>query len=133
MSASANTETMRRYREGVHRDDGDLDGVFTDDFVDHDPADGQPAGGAGLAWYWSGFRRGFPDYEVERVETVVTDDHVVSVATITATHTGEYRGIAPTGHRISARMVQVMKFRDGRMSERWGSTDQLGIVAAIGG
>jgi predicted ester cyclase len=131
MSADDNAATMQRYREQVHADGGDFSGIFTDDFVDHDPADGQPDGGEGLGWYWSGFRRAFPDYGLERLETVVTDDHVVSVATLTGTHRGEYLGQAPTGRTIAVRMVQVMKFRDGLISERWGSTDQLGIVQQL--
>jgi len=57
----------------------------------------------------------------------------VSVATLTGTHRGEYLGKAPTGRTIAVRMAQVMKSRDGLISERWGSTDQLGIVEQLRG
>jgi predicted ester cyclase len=41
-------------------------------------------------------------------------------------------GIAPTGKKIRIRGVQVGKFRDGKMVERWGSSDQLGLLQQLG-
>jgi predicted ester cyclase len=41
-------------------------------------------------------------------------------------------GIPPTGKKISIRGVQISKFRDGKMAERWGSSDQLGMLEQLG-
>ena len=105
---------------------------FAPDFVDHDPAPGQPAGGEGLAWYWSGFEQSFSDVRRDIVETVATAEHLVTVMELSGRHTGEFLGHAPTGRTFSVRNVQVARFRDGRMIERWGSTDQLGILQQLG-
>lgn len=52
--------------------------------------------------------------------------------TINGTQDGEFQGIPATGKRMSARGVEIVKFRDGRLIERWGSSDQLGILAQLG-
>ena len=109
-----------------------LEQRFDPAFVDHDPAPGQPADGSGLAWYWAGFADSFSDVERVVVETIATPEHLITVMDLSGTHTGEFLGHAPTGKRFTVRNVQVAKFADGRMSERWGSTDQLGILQQLG-
>jgi predicted ester cyclase len=52
--------------------------------------------------------------------------------TMTGTHQGFLMRIAPTGKKISIRGVQISKFRDGKMVERWGSSDQLGMLHQLG-
>jgi predicted ester cyclase len=41
-------------------------------------------------------------------------------------------GIEPTGKRISVRGIQVGRFENGMLVERWGSTDQLGLLQQLG-
>lgn len=48
------------------------------------------------------------------------------------THTGEFLGRAPTGKRFTVRNVQVMRIVDGKRVERWGSTDELGVLQQLG-
>ena len=109
-----------------------LEQRFVPAFVDHDPAPGQPEDGSGLAWYWQQFGESFSDMEREVVETIATPEHLITVMDLSGTHTGEFMGHAPTGRRFTVRNVQVAKLADGRMSERWGSTDQLGILQQLG-
>jgi predicted ester cyclase len=51
---------------------------------------------------------------------------------LSGTHTDEFLGHAPTGKRFTVRNVQVLGFRDGKASDRWGSTDELGILRQLG-
>ena len=101
-------------------------------FTDHDPAAGQPAGPACPAWFWEKFGTSFTDIEREVIETIATPAHLITVMNLSGTHTGEYLGHAPTGKRFTVRNVQVLGFRDGRASDRWGSTDELGILQQLG-
>ena len=39
-------------------------------FTDHDPAQGQPAGPVGLAWYWEQFGESFTDVERDVIEMI---------------------------------------------------------------
>jgi predicted ester cyclase len=66
-------------------------------------------------------------------ETVVADDDSIAFAyTITGTHHGPLMGLAPTGKKIKIRGVQISKFKDGKMVERWGSSDELGLLQQLG-
>ena len=108
------------------------DELFTPDLGYHDPAEGLPPGGAGLAWYWDGFAKSFSDVRRERLETIATPEHLTTVTTLSGTHTGDYQGHPPTGRRFSVRTVQVFRYEDGRMAERWGASDVQGILQQLG-
>jgi len=41
-------------------------------------------------------------------------------------------GVPATGKRIKARGMQIARFENGKMVERWGSSDELGILKQIG-
>jgi predicted ester cyclase len=67
------------------------------------------------------------------LETMVADEDSIAFAyTMTGTHQGPLMGIPPTGKRVSIRGLQISKFRDGKMVERWGSSDQLGLLQQLG-
>ena len=120
-------------RDRMRQQDLPLEERFTPDFTDHDAADGQPDDGSGIAWFWEQFGKAFTDIEREDVETIATPTKVITISTLAGTHTGEWMGHTPTGRRFTGiRNVQVIGFRDGRASERWGSTDQLGILQQLG-
>jgi predicted ester cyclase len=77
-------------------------------------------------------RAAFPDFEVTPEHMTATDEDVALAYTVTGTHEGEFLGVAPTGPRITARGVQIARFRDGKMVERWGSSDELSILQQLG-
>ena len=129
----ANLDLLQRRREAMSSGDtAGVEAVFADGFVDHDGADGQPEGAAGLTWYWDGFDRSFSDVQREVVHTVATPEHVITATTLSGTHTGDFLGHPATGRRFSVRSVQIMRVVDGEVVERWGSTDQLGILQQLG-
>jgi predicted ester cyclase len=109
-----------------------LEDRYDADFTDHDPADGQPAGPGGMAWFWEQFGRSFTDIERVVIETIATPTRLVTVMDLSGTHTGEFLGHAATGRRFTVRNVQVLGFRDGKVSDRWGSTDELGMLRQLG-
>jgi predicted ester cyclase len=102
------------------------------DFTDHDPAAGQQAGPDGPAWFWEQFGKSFTDIERDVIETIVTPTRLITIMNLSGTHTGEFLGHAPTGKRFTVRNVQVLGFRDGKASDRWGSSDELGILQQLG-
>ena len=126
--AQSTMDAMQRMREtpvaGEER--------YTADFTDHDPAPGQPAGPTGMAWYWEQFGTSFSDIERDVIETIVTPTKFITIMNLSGTHTGDFLGHAATGKRFIVRNVQVVGFRDGKMSDRWGSTDELGILQQLG-
>ncbi len=74
----------------------------------------------------------FPDAEITPAHLVADDENVCLAYTLTGTHQGEFQGVAPTGRRIEVRGMQIGRFRDGQIVERWGSSDELGLMQQLG-
>jgi len=81
---------------------------------------------------FAALRTSFPDLAISGDQLVTDEDKIAVAYTMTGTHQGEFMGVAPTGRKIRARGVQIARFQDGKMVERWGSSDQLGILQQIG-
>lgn len=134
MSREQNLATQQLLGDIVNAGEFDrLGEVFAPDVVDHDPAPDQGPGVEGFQSFFRGLAASFPDAQVA-VDTTVADDEQVAIAyRISGTHEGEFQGVAPTGQRFEARALQVARFRDGKIVERWGATDLLGVVQQLGG
>ncbi len=105
---------------------------FAQEAVDHDPAPGQGAGRDGFKAFFQSLTSAFPDAHIEPAQMVADEENVAIAYTLTGTHQGEFNGIAPTGKRIEVRGVQIGRFADGKIVERWGSSDELGILKQLG-
>jgi len=133
MSKEQNMATLQRQGEAIAA--GHLEAlreVFADNVVDHDPAPDQAPGPKGYIDFFGGLRTAFPDLAVS-VDYLVTDDDNVAMAyTISGTHNGPLGGIPATGKKVKARGMQIARFENGKIVERWGSSDELGILKQIG-
>lgn len=114
------------------RDWDRLGEVFARDFIDHDPGQGQAAGLDGIKAYWRDLTTAFPDFTLAPEVLSADDEYVTLVYKLSGTHTGEFLGHAPTGKKFSIRGLQTAKYAAGRIVERWGSSDQLGLVQQLG-
>ena len=133
MSQAQNIAAQEKLGQGVVEGNLDvIEEVFAPDVVDHDPAPGQGPGNQGIKDFWTELRTAFPDLALQ-VERLVADDETVSLTyTLTGTHDGPFQGIDPTGKQIEVRGLQTARFEDGKIVERWGATDELGILKQIG-
>lgn len=133
MSKEGNIKAQQAFGEAVNS--GKLEGirkVVADNVMDHDPAPDQGPGAQGLIDFFTQFRSAFPDLKVEAEHLVADEDNVALAYTVTGTHKGNLMGIAPTGKKVKARGLQIGRFEQGKLVERWGSSDQLGILQQIG-
>ena len=133
MSRESSIQATERFGELVNT--GRLDAfpeVVAPDCHDHDPAPGQHRGPEGYTMFFTQLRTAFPDMKVEVEKLVADADSVAFAYTLTGTHQGDFNGHAPTGKAIKVRGLQIGKFVDGKMVERWGSSDELGILKQIG-
>lgn len=127
-----NIAAQQAFGEAVNTGTLDFDDLVAADCVDHDPAPGQGPGPQGYREMFAEMRTAFPDLHVEVEHLTATDDDVAFAYTLTGTHDGPFRGHEPTGKRIEVRGVQISRFDDGKMVERWGSSDELGIMTQLG-
>ena len=78
------------------------------------------------------FFAGFPDLRFETLDTVADGEKVAVHFQITGTHTGEFQGIPATGRRMNVQGITILRFRDGKVSERWNQLDQMGLFQQLG-
>jgi predicted ester cyclase len=61
----------------------------------------------------------FPDLHVSLEELIAEDDRVFVRSTVTGTHDGEYKGIAPTGRNVATDCAEVYRLADGKIVGYW--------------
>lgn len=133
MSTEKNIAAQKKFGAAINSGNLEaLEDLVSSNVKDHDPADGQTAGAQGYINFFTLMRTAFPDLKIEPIH-MVSDDHNVAFAyDISGTHEGEFMDIKPTGKKIKVRGMQISRFEDGLMVERWGSSDELGILKQLG-
>jgi C-1 hydroxylase len=82
--------------------------------------------------YITAFSKGFPDFH-ETIEDIIAEGDKVWVRfPFTGTQTGEYRGLAPTGKKITAEIVDIFRIVDGKVAEWWEVADALNMSKQLG-
>jgi steroid delta-isomerase-like uncharacterized protein len=133
MAQDENLATLGRLAEAVSSGNlAVLDEVFAPNVVDHDPAPDQEPGPDGYKRFFSGLRAAFPDLTVTVDRLVQTETDIAIAYTIHGAHRGEFAGTVPAGRPITARGMQIARFEDGKIVERWSSSDELGMLLKLG-
>jgi len=133
MSKEINSAALGKFAEAVNTGNFALfNEVVAPDCVDHDPAPGQVPGPEGYRMFFTQMRTAFPDLSASPDAVVADDESIAFAYTLTGTHNGPFLGIPPTGKKVKIRGLQISKFKDGKMVERWGSSDELGLLSQLG-
>jgi predicted ester cyclase len=135
MEQTSHTAIVRRLYEEAFNHAGDLsviDEFVAPDFVDHNAPPGLPPGREGFKLLAQAWRSAFPDLTLA-VDGLVAEGDLVTIAwTGTGTHRGELMGIPPTGVAGKLSGVNFNRLADGRLAERWGNRDDLGLMQQLG-
>jgi len=103
------------------------------DHFDHSmPIPGLSQGRDGVLDLMRTFRAAFPDLFMSVDMVIAQDDLVGEVLTLRGTHTGSFLGIPATGKPVEIRSVNVCRIEDGLVRERWGASDDLGLLQQLG-
>jgi predicted ester cyclase len=113
-------------------DDAALDHLLVEDFLDHNPVPGQPAGRVGFAYWAATARTAFAGLQGTIDDTLVDGDKLAGRTTWRGTHSGPFRGIAATGRKVEFTAFHIVRFADGLAVEWWGTGDLLTALAQIG-
>jgi predicted ester cyclase len=76
--------------------------------------------------------RGFPDVHRTIEDIIADEDSVWMKVRITGTHTGEYRGISPTGKKILVEAVPRYRVVNGKIVEGWSVWNPLDLFRNLG-
>lgn len=133
---TSNAERMRRLFERAWND-GDMDVVdeiVSEDFVFSRGGDAQ-AGGPELYRELIAFTSDtFPDMAFELEDVIVGEDGETVVVrwTMVGTHEGPYKGVAPTGQRVTIDGVEINRFDDGELAETWTYPNWVDFLEEVG-
>ena len=75
---------------------------------------------------------GFPDVHRTIEDIIAEGDKVWIRAKIMGTHTGEFRGIAPTGKKFVMETVPIYRMVDGKIVEGWSVWNPLDMLTQLG-
>jgi steroid delta-isomerase-like uncharacterized protein len=126
--------TMRSAYERINAGDlGAYADLVADDFVEHDYVPGLPATKEGMLDYFRLILSAFPDLRMGVEDLIASEDKTVARVKVTATHRGEFMGVAPTGSRVEMQLIDIMRFDDaGRICDHWGVADMLSLMQQLG-
>lgn len=79
------------------------------------------------------FFAAFPDGRHEIDEVLVDGSHGVSRCRFVGTHTGEFRGIAPTGRTVSVAGIHIDRFQGDMLVTHRGQLDMHGVYQQLTG
>lgn len=108
-----------------------LDGLFASDFVEHQRGFPTPDLD-GLKRGISGLRRSIPDINLEIEDTIVEGDKICFMLRGEGTHQGSLGRLPASGTHLTLEVIDICRFRDGRIIEHWGIPDQMSIMEQIG-
>ncbi|MHC4301238.1 MAG: ester cyclase, partial [Planctomycetota bacterium] len=110
-----------------------VDELFAADYVMHDPAWPMEVKGPEGFKQWAGamLEPFFSDGEVAVNDMIADEDKVVVRWTWSATHTGEFMGIPPTGRQITIAGISIHRFADGKFVESWVNYDSMGMMQQL--
>lgn len=114
---------------------GDLtavDDYLAEDYVDHDPPFGTPGGREGMRGAAAMFRQGFPDWRTEIGHLIAEGDLVCEQFTASGVQRGAVMGVPPTGKTVTLPGIQIFRISGGKIVERWGQLDELGLLRQLG-
>ena len=73
---------------------------------------------------------GNPRFTVD--DQIAEGDKVATRYTITGTHLGDYKGITPTGKKITSTGITIHRIASGKILEGWANWDALGLLQQLG-
>ena len=118
---------------------GKMDSIekyVTADAVDHEEVPGKKGPGTcreNIKEFLGTFKKAFPDLKVKVEDVIAEGDKVVARCTLMGTHKGEFMGMAATGKTFSVEFIDILRFKDGKIVEHWGVSDDAGLMEQLGG
>lgn len=134
MTTTDNKEIVRRFVEAAQtkHDLTAIDVMMSPDFVDHSVPPGLPPDREGVKMQFSMFFSALPDLHAVIHEQIAEGDKVMTRKSLRSTHQGELFGVPPTGKPISIEVIDILRIRDGKITDHWNLVDRLGLMQQLG-
>ena len=121
-TSTDNTAVVRRFVEECQVG-GNMDtfhALIHPDFVDHTRPPGISPGPEGVLEQFGAFRQVLTGFDVRIVVQVAEGDLVSTHKIFSGVHEGDFLGIPASGQRVELAVSDILRIRDGRITEHWG-------------
>jgi predicted ester cyclase len=111
-----------------------LDEILHPDFVNHHelfPNQG-PQGPGVYRELYADFFRAFPNVQSEYHAEVAEGGLIIAHNTMRGTNTGPMGPNPPTCRKVEFKVFHLYRFRDGKIVDRWGPSDDLTMTRQLG-
>lgn len=98
----------------------------------HSPIFATIVGRPAIEHSYSALFQMFPDWSATFEEAIVDGARVAHPCHVTATHRGEFMGLAGTGRQVDFRGVLLYRIEDGLIAEEWRLYDFTAILLKTG-
>jgi len=134
MSLEQNKQLVRRVFDEVINQENHaiIDTIYAPDVIVHDPFMGEAHGVDAFKQLLGMFDVAFPHHRVAIENVTAEDDLVYVLHTHTATHTGPFMGMPPTGKEIVVNGIELFRLRDGKIAEFWRKDDDGSMLMQLG-
>ena len=78
------------------------------------------------------FLSAFPDLHATIDVLVAEGGLVAGRMTTTGTHKGDFLGIAATGKQVKFSEIHIVRIANGKATEHWGNSDDMGMMQQLG-
>lgn len=109
-----------------------VDELIDADYVQHGDGTNEYKGREDFRQFIKSFIDGFPDLSVKLEDVIAEGDKVVSRVTISGTHQGNFKRIAPTGKEFVIAGIFIIRYAGGKAIEAWLVKDQLLMMLQMG-
>jgi predicted ester cyclase len=108
-----------------------IDALYAPTYVMYSP-DGVLHGPARYEQLYTVYTTAFPDVHFTIEAMVAEGDTVATHYTVRGTHTGDLRGIAPTGKQVTVMGTTMQRFAGGQVVEERAVWDTLSLMHQLG-
>ena len=133
-TTKANLEVVSRFIEEFKNKANQeiVDELMSPDFVHHLTDPRLPEGREAIKLLGQSIVAGFPDVHASVQDLLADGDKVIERTQTSATHTGEFNGIPPTGRQVGWTEMHIYRLEGGKIAEMWSEIDLLGLLVQLG-
>jgi len=133
MSEQNKALERRMYEEIYNKNNlGAYGQFFATDWVCHPSLPAVPPGLEGMKESHTLMSKAFPDMQVKLEDIVAEGDKVACRWTATATHKGEFMGMAATGKQVTVTGIHIDRIAGGKIVESWNYSDMMEVMQQLG-
>jgi predicted ester cyclase len=110
--------------------------IIAQGYINHQESDAEGGVSSRSLDAWKelvgGYHKAFSNSKVTILMTIAESDLVAIRWEISATHTGDYLGLAPTNKEVTWTGVSIDRFENGKIVESWVDWDKYRLFQGLG-